>query len=177
MGYHIQEGNYGTATLYAGLMFLDASGVNWLLNDGGKMILRNGARLWADEAGGIMIPRLGAGAAAGATSAASRVTSQLDDVTRNFFGHGQTVTPPVTAPPFSTILNEGGTRLIEVTTRNGQVLEVMFNETWNGTTLTLRAAHVGGSSAGQVGGAELLRLSEQYGRFRGASQIVVEGFE
>ncbi len=58
-GYHFQQGNYATAAFYEVVMVGDMFMVRSVVQGGGKLILRGGQRLLAEEAGGLMIPRLG----------------------------------------------------------------------------------------------------------------------
>ena len=80
-------------------------------------------------------------------------------------------------PPFNTVINEQGSKLIEVKFPSGKTAEVMFNESWNGKTLTLSNAHIEGLKPGDVGPKALFDAAKEYGRQRGAKKIIIEGFE
>ena len=78
---------------------------------------------------------------------------------------------------FRTLIDEGGSKLLEVTTASGTKLEVMFNEVWDGTRLILSKAHIQGAKPGAIGYAQLSELAKAYGKLRGASEIAIEGFQ
>jgi RHS repeat-associated protein len=80
-----------------------------------------------------------------------------------------------TVSPFTTVMAEDGVKIIEVATSKGVKLEVAFEEVREGTTLTLRGAHIAGSKPGQIGPKELIELAKQYGREQGAERVIVEG--
>jgi hypothetical protein len=78
---------------------------------------------------------------------------------------------------FNTLIDEGGAKLVEVTLPSGKKVEVMFNESWDGTTLILKRTHIEGLKPGDVGPTALFDAAKAYGCERGAKKIVIEGHE
>jgi hypothetical protein len=78
-------------------------------------------------------------------------------------------------PAFTTMIDEGGSKLIQVTTKDGKILEVMFDEVIDGSTLILRKTHVDGLKPGELGIKNLMDLVRTYGKQRGFTKVIVEG--
>jgi len=74
-----------------------------------------------------------------------------------------------------TVLDEGGAKLLRITTANGKTIEVITEPILKGNKLILRGTHIGGAAPGEVGVHELYEIARQYGRQYGVKQVIIEG--